>query len=45
MTFSFLFFSFGGGWEGGMNFIDGIQESREGSLGPSSYYGSLGWKL
>jgi hypothetical protein len=27
------------------NFIDGIQESREGSSGPSCYYGSLGWKL
>jgi hypothetical protein len=26
-------------------FIDGIQESREGSLGPSYYYGGLGWKL
>lgn len=30
---------------GAANFIDGIQESREGSLGPSCYYGGLGWKL
>jgi hypothetical protein len=36
----FLFF-----FVGAANFIDGIQESREGSLGPSRYYGGLGWKL
>jgi hypothetical protein len=30
---------------GAENFIDGIQETREGSLGPSCYYGVLGWKL
>jgi hypothetical protein len=29
---------------GATKFIDGIQESREGFLGPSCY-GDLGWKL
>jgi hypothetical protein len=32
------------GGVGAANFIDGIQESREGSLGPSCY-GGLGWIL
>jgi hypothetical protein len=36
----FFFFFF----LGAANFIDGIQESREDSLGPSCY-GGLGWKL
>lgn len=26
-----------------MDFTDVIQESREGSLGPTCYYGGLGW--
>jgi hypothetical protein len=37
-----IFFS---GWAGAEKFIDGIQESREGCLGPSCYHGHLGWKL
>ena len=36
------FFLVGGG---APNFIDGIQESRGDSLGPSYYCGGLGWKL
>jgi hypothetical protein len=32
-----------GGWSGSVvNFTDDIQETREGSLDPSSYYGGLG---
>jgi hypothetical protein len=41
-TFGFIILSFGGGCS---IFIDGIQESREDSPGPSCYYGVLRWKL
>jgi hypothetical protein len=42
-TFSFSFFLLF--FLSGVNFIDGIQKSREDSLGPSFYYGGLRWKL
>jgi hypothetical protein len=44
-VFSFHFISFLFILVDAVNFIDGIQERRESSLDPSSYYGGLGWKL